>query len=172
MHLCFVNLSGASVADEEFLEFVLERLNQSHVPSHKICFEVTETAAMANLSRAMKFMGTLKAQGCRFALDDFGRGLSSFAYLKTLPVDFLKIDGGFVRDILDDEVDLALVRSFNDVGQVMGKLTIAEAVESEAVLAKLHEVGVDYAQGFVIGQPSLIEDNLFGPTVPGGRPRD
>jgi diguanylate cyclase (GGDEF)-like protein/PAS domain S-box-containing protein len=170
VHLCFVNLSGASVADEEFLEFVLERLSQSQVPSQKICFEVTETAAMANLSRAIEFMVTLKAQGCRFALDDFGRGLSSFAYLKTLPVDFLKIDGGFVRDILDDEVDLALVRAFNDVGQVMGKLTIAEAVESEAVLAKLHEVGVDYAQGFVIGQPALIEDNLFSPTVPRGRP--
>ena len=172
VHLCFVNLSGASVADEAFLEFVLERLNQSRVPSQKICFEVTETAAMANLSRAMKFMGTLKAQGCRFALDDFGRGLSSFAYLKALPVDFLKIDGGFVRDILDDEVDLALVRAFNDVGQVMGKLTIAKAVESQAVLAKLHEVGVDYAQGFAIGQPALIEDDLFSPTVPGGRPRD
>ncbi len=159
LHLCFVNLSGASVADEDFLEFVLERLKRPQVPSQNICFEVTETAAMANLSRAIEFMGTLKAEGCRFALDDFGSGLSSFAYLKTLPVDFLKIDGAFVRDILDDAVDLALVRSFNDVGQVMGKLTIAEAVEGEAVLAKLHEVGVDYAQGFVIGQPALLEDS-------------
>ena len=157
LHLCFVNLSGASLADDEFLEFVLKRLKRSQVPSQKICFEVTETAAMANLSRAIEFMGTLKAQGCRFALDDFGRGLSSFAYLKTLPVDFLKIDGGFVQDILDDEVDLALVRSFNDVGKVMGKFTIAEAVESEAVLTKLYEVGVDYAQGYVIGHPAVIE---------------
>ena len=161
LHLCFINLSGASLADEEFLEFVCTELQQSQIPSQKICFEVTETAAIANLSRAMTFMKALKEQGCRFALDDFGSGLSSFAYLKTLPVDYLKIDGAFVKDIVDDEVDLALVRSINDVGKVMGKWTIAEFVESEAILEKLRNIGVDYAQGYGIGHPAPIEETTL-----------
>jgi diguanylate cyclase (GGDEF)-like protein/PAS domain S-box-containing protein len=166
LHLCFVNLSGASLADEEFLEFVHQQLEQSQIPSQKICFEVTETATIANLSRAMTFMEALKAQGCRFALDDFGSGLSSFAYLKTLPVDYLKIDGAFVKRIVDDEVDLALVRSINDVGKVMRKGTIAEFVENEAILQKLREIGVDYAQGYGIGRPAPIEETtLFDASV-------
>jgi EAL domain-containing protein (putative c-di-GMP-specific phosphodiesterase class I) len=161
LHLCFINLSGASLTDEEFLEFVHEQLEMSQVPPRKICFEVTETAAIANLSRARTFMEALKGQGCRFALDDFGSGLSSFAYLKSLPVDYVKIDGTFVKDIVDDEVDLALVRAINDVAKVMGKLTIAESVENEAIVEKLCELGVDYAQGYAIGHPAPIEETGF-----------
>jgi EAL domain-containing protein (putative c-di-GMP-specific phosphodiesterase class I) len=136
---------------------VQEQLQQSGVPAEKICFEVTETATIANLSRAIDFIGKLKARGCKFALDDFGSGMSSFAYLKTLPVDYLKIDGVFVKDIVDDEVDLALVRSINDVGKAMGKRTIAEFVENEAILQKLREIGVDYTQGYRIGPPAPIQ---------------
>ncbi len=153
LHLCSINLSGTSLADEKFLAFVKEQLAQSRVPAQKLCFEITETAAIANLSRAITFMTTLKEQGCKFALDDFGSGLSSFAYLKTLPVDYLKIDGSFVRNIVDHEVDLAMVRSINDVGRVMGKATVAEFVEDDAILEKLREIGVDYAQGYGLGRP-------------------
>ena len=138
--------------------FVQERLERSQIPPQQICFEVTETAAIANLSRAMVFMRALKERGCQFALDDFGSGLSSFAYLKTLPVDYLKIGGAFVKDIVDDEVDLAMVRSINDVGKVMGKRTIAEFVESEAILEKLREIGVDHAQGYGTGRPAPIRE--------------
>ncbi len=157
LHLCCINLSGASLADEEFIGFVMEQLAQSRVPAEKLCFEVTETAAIANLSRAITFMRALKEQGCKFALDDFGSGLSSFAYLKTLPVDYLKIDGAFVKDIVDDAVDLAMVRSINDVGTVMGKATIAEFVENDEILKILSDIGVDYAQGYGIGRPTPIE---------------
>ncbi len=158
LHLCCINLSGASLADEEFLSYIQEQLDQFRVPARKICFEITETAAIASLSRAMTFMEQLKSRGCLFALDDFGSGLSSFAYLKTLPVDYLKIDGAFVKDIVEDELDLALVRSISDVGKVMGKATIAEFVENDTILCKLREVGVDYAQGYGIGRPSPIEE--------------
>ena len=157
-HLCCINLSGTSLADEEFLRFVEDRLDQSSVAPQKICFEITETAAIANLSRAMVFMGSLKLRGCQFALDDFGSGLSSFAYLKTLPVDYLKIDGAFVKDIMEDKVDLAMVRSINDVGKVMGKQTIAEFVENDAILEKLRDIGVDYAQGYGICRPTPVID--------------
>ena len=158
LHLCCINLSGVSLADEEFLVFVQQQLEKFRIPPWKICFEVTETAAITNLSRAMAFMGSLKKRGCRFVLDDFGSGLSSFAYLKTLPVDYLKIDGAFVKDIVDDEVDLALVRSINDVGKVMGKRTVAEFVENAAILQKLREIGVDYAQGYGISRPAPIDE--------------
>ncbi len=158
LHLCCINLSGATVADEEFLVFVQEQLELFKVPARRICFEITETAAIANLSRAMTLMETLKARGCLFALDDFGSGLSSFAYLKTLPVDYLKIDGTFVKDIVDDELDLALVRSIGDVGKVMGKATIAEFVENDAILSKLREIGVDYAQGYGVAPPTPITE--------------
>jgi diguanylate cyclase (GGDEF)-like protein/PAS domain S-box-containing protein len=151
---CFaINLSGQSLGDDEFLEFVTTQLQQNDVNAEQLCFEITETAAIANLSRAIHFMTTLRAIGCRFALDDFGSGLSSFAYLKQLPVDYLKIDGSFVREMLDDPIDCAMVNSINQIGHVMSIRTIAECVENDAILAKLQELGVDYAQGYGIAKP-------------------
>ena len=151
--MCSINLSGLTLADESFLGYVIDLLRAARVPSSKICFEITETAVISNLSQASRFISTLKALGCFFALDDFGSGLSSFAYLKNLPVDYLKIDGMFVRDVHTDPLDRALVRSINDVGKVMGKKTIAEFVENDDILRVLAEVGVDYAQGYGVGKP-------------------
>ena len=156
---CSINLSGASLGDAESLRFLRERLDATGVPPQRLCFEITETAAISNLSRGLEFMQTLAGLGCCFSLDDFGSGLSSFAYLKTLPVQFLKIDGAFVRDILDDPVDLALVRSIHEIGKVMGKQTIAEFVESEAVLVRLREIGVDFVQGYHVGRPRPVRDD-------------
>lgn len=158
LSLCSVNLSGLSFCDEEMLPFIVAQFNEWQIPTHKICFEVTETAAIANLSYAIKFIHALKAHGCLFSLDDFGSGLSSFGYLKNLPVDYLKIDGLFVRDILEDKVDLAMVKSINDVGHIMGKKTIAEFVENEQIFNLLSELGVDYAQGYGIGKPVLLNE--------------
>jgi len=142
------------LGDEELLENI-EALLQANpaVDPARLCFEVTETAAIANLDNAMGFIGRLQALGCRFALDDFGSGLSSFAYLRQLPVNYLKIDGMFVREILANPVDLALVRSMNDLAHVLGKRTVAEYVDNAEVLEKLREVGVDYAQGYLFGRP-------------------
>ena len=158
LHLCSINLSGFSLGDQDMLRFVRQQFNAMNIPLDKICFEVTETAAISNFSSATCFIRELKQQGCWFALDDFGSGLSSFAYLKKLPVDLLKIDGLFVKDILSDPIDLAMVRSINDIGHVMGKQTIAEFVENEAILKELRQIGVDYAQGYGIGRPMAIEE--------------
>ena len=155
---CTINLSGHSLNDEHFLEFVTDRLAQSGIDGEKICFEITETAAVANLTQAVHFIRTLKLNGCRFALDDFGSGMSSFAYLKNLPVDFLKIDGNFVRDIIDDPIDFAMVEAVNKVGHVMGIKTIAEFVENDEVLEHLKKIGVDYVQGFGIAIPKALEE--------------
>jgi diguanylate cyclase (GGDEF)-like protein/PAS domain S-box-containing protein len=160
LYLCAINLSGHSLNEEAFLEFINHRLKDLGIPPEKICFEITETVAIANISRATAFMKELKDRGCQFALDDFGSGLSSFAYLKNLPVDFLKIDGVFVKDILDDSLNLTLLKAINEIGQVMGVKTIAEYVENEAILEKVREIGVDYAQGFAIDRPRPIEDLL------------
>ena len=153
-----VNLSGLTLADELFLGYAINLLNESQVPTSKICFEITETAVISNLSQATRFISTLKDLGCLFALDDFGSGLSSFAYLKSLPVDYLKIDGMFVRDVHIDPINRALVKSINDVGKVMGKRTIAEFVENNDVLEVLAELNVDYGQGYGIGKPFPLDD--------------
>jgi diguanylate cyclase (GGDEF)-like protein len=158
--LCAINLSGASIGDERFLDFVREQLGRFALPHHTICFEITETAAIANLDKATHFIRELKSLGCRFSLDDFGAGMSSFAYLKHLPVDFLKIDGGFVKDMADDPIDRAMVEAINSVGHVMGKQTIAEFVDSEAVMAALRDIGVDYAQGYGVAKPRPFEPRL------------
>ena len=158
LSLCSVNLSGLSLADETMLAFISAQFSCWNIPTSKICFEVTETAAIINLSRAMEFIHLLREKGCLFSLDDFGSGLSSFAYLKNLPVDFLKIDGLFVKDILDDKVDLAMVKSINEVGHIMGKKTIAEFVENQQIFEVLAELGVDYAQGYGIGKPVPLDE--------------
>lgn len=162
IELCSINLSGLSVGEDEFLEFVVRQINESGVPPGKICFEITETAAISDMSSASRFINLLKQHGCRFALDDFGSGLSSFGYLKHLAVDYLKIDGMFVRNIADDPKDFAMVRSINEVGQMMGMQTIAEFVESEAILDRLREIGVDYAQGYAIARPESLPGQRDG----------
>ncbi len=161
LSLCSINLSGLSMGDEEFLDFLLGTFHEVRIPAHKICFEVTETAAIANLAHAGRFINSLRQLGCRFALDDFGSGLSSFAYLKNLPVDFLKIDGMFVKDIVDDKIDRAMVRSINDIAQVMNKQTIAEFVENDAILDELRDIGIDFAQGYGIGRPQPMSEITF-----------
>jgi diguanylate cyclase (GGDEF)-like protein len=149
-----LNISGTSIGDERFLEFVREQFRRYRMPPRSICFELTETAAVANFDKAARFFGEMKSLGCLFSLDDFGAGMSSFGYLRHLPVDFIKIDGSFVKDIADDAVDRATVRAINDVGHVMGKQTIAEFVNDEAGLGALREIGVDYAQGNWLSPPS------------------
>jgi len=161
MEFCSVNLSGQSLGDEKFLGEIVEQFKLSRLPAHKFCFEITETAAILNLANASQFIKTLKALGCSFALDDFGSGLSSFAYLKSLPVDFVKIDGFFVKDIVTDPVDLAMVKAINDMAHAMGKQTIAEFVEDKDILELLVDLGVDYVQGFGIAQPvPLINEKI------------
>ena len=154
---CFaINLSGQSIGDEYFLEYVLEEIELTGVEPTRIYFEITETAAVGNLAQAMRFIEIMKKFGCRFVLDDFGSGLSSFAYLKNLPVDFLKIDGAFVRDMLASPVQRALVESIHQIGQVMGIRTIAESVENHATLEILKEIGVNYVQGYGLSYPEPL----------------
>lgn len=147
-----INLSGTSMGDETLHDFIVAQFVEHDVAPAQICFEITETAVIANLPMAQAFMAGLKALGCRFSLDDFGSGLSSFAYLKALPVDYLKIDGVFIRDIADNAINRAMVKAINEVGHVMGIRTVAEYVEDEPTLAVVRELGVDYAQGFAVGQ--------------------
>ena len=148
-----VNLSGVSLSDEHFLDFILEEFELSGASPRKFCFEVTEMAAISNLSRVARFMQRLQSMGCSFALDDFGSGLSSFAYLKNLPVDYLKIDGMFVKGAAIDSIDFAMVESINRVGHVMGMRTIAEFVENADILKRMRDIGVDFGQGFHLHQP-------------------
>ncbi|MEM9291871.1 MAG: EAL domain-containing protein [Acidobacteriota bacterium] len=155
--LC-LNLSGHSLSDEGFLGFLKESLESSAIQPELLCFEITETSAISNLTAASRFIRGLKDLGCRFALDDFGSGLSSFAYLKNLPVDYLKIDGIFVKDIAQQPIDFAMVKSINEIGHVMGKETIAEFVQDRNTLELLKQIGVDYAQGYAIGRPHPIDE--------------
>ena len=148
-----INISGTSIGDERFLEFVREQFRNYDMPPRSICFEITETAAIANFDKAARFFGEMKSLGCLFSLDDFGAGMSSFGYLKHLPVDFIKIDGSFVKDVAHDPVAVAMVRAINDVGHVMGKKTIGEFVDGEIVLRTLREIGVNFAQGNWISPP-------------------
>ena len=153
---CAINLSGQSLADDRFLDYVLQCFRSSSVVPEKICFEITETAAVSDIVKARRFISRLKEDGCRFALDDFGTGVSNFSYLKDLPVDYLKIDGSFVKDMVVDPLDEAMVRAINEIGHVLGKTTIAEYVENEAIRERLREIGVDSLQGFHIGRPMAV----------------
>jgi Amt family ammonium transporter len=148
-----VNLSGTSLNDERFLEYLIAELSSLELVPGAMCFEITETAAIANLGNVVYFMRELKARGCHFALDDFGSGLSSFMYLKTLPVDYLKIDGQFIENVTRDPVDRSMVEAISQVGKAMGIQTIAERVESAEVLAELGRLGIGFAQGFHIAKP-------------------
>jgi EAL domain-containing protein (putative c-di-GMP-specific phosphodiesterase class I) len=155
-----INLSGQSLGDEQFLEFVMQQFAQYRVDPRSICFEITETAAIANLTRARDFIARFKHMGCRFALDDFGSGLSSFGYLKSLTVDYLKIAGDFVEGMLEDPLDRAMVEAINQVGHVMGLITVAESVESPGLIDMLREIGVDHAQGHGIDTPKPLHQVL------------
>lgn len=155
-----INLSGASISNNQFMRFLIEQFSRYKVPPQTIGFEITETAAIANFEQARYFMGELKKIGCCFALDDFGSGLSSFAYLMNLPVDYLKIDGAFVKNISHNLISQALVEGFNGIAHAMNLETIAEFVEDETILEKLREIGVDYAQGYGIARPVPINFNL------------
>jgi len=157
LYLCSINLSGQSLGDEDFYNFVEAQFDLLKVPANTICFEITETAAIGNLLNANRFIDKFKSLGCKFALDDFGSGLSSFAYLKNLPVDIIKIDGAFVRDCHENVTNLALVRSIHDIARVMGKKTVAEFVENDLILDKLCEIGVDFAQGYCISRPQSLD---------------
>ena len=152
-----INLSGTSLADEDLLSYVLEAADKYQVELSRVCFEITETAAIGNLHKATQFIKELKARGCRFSLDDFGSGLSSFSYLKNLSVDYIKIDGSFVVDMLNDPVDRVMVKAIVSVGHIMGIQVIAEWVENRETLELLRQMGVDYAQGFHLGRPEEIQ---------------
>ncbi len=148
-----INLSGASVNDDQFLNFLKVQFDTFQVPPQSICFEITERVAIANLEKAAQLIRDIKHIGCHFALDDFGSGVSSFSYLRHLPIDYLKIDGNFVRSLLSDPVNCAIVESVNHIGHLMGIQTIAEFVETSAVRERLEVMGIDYVQGFAVHRP-------------------
>ena len=162
--LVSINLSGQTLSEPGFAEFLSDALSNLSVPLEQICFEITETAAVADLEAASGFMNAVQQRGCRFALDDFGSGLSSFGYLRNLPVDYLKIDGSFVKEIARDEVSASMVAAVQQVAEVMGLETIAEFVEDDAIKDKLKEIGVTYAQGYGIGKPKPLDDIFHAPT--------
>ena len=153
-----INISGSSLCNDKYLAFVLDAVAKSSVPGECLCFEITETAAVSNFQQAQRFIAALRELGCRFALDDFGCGLSSFTYLKNLAVDYLKIDGSFVRDMAHDPIDYAMVESINQLGHVMGIQTVAEFVETPAILEALRQLGVDFAQGYALSEPVPLVD--------------
>jgi len=157
---CHVNLSAQSISRRDFHDFVHEILDAGLVPAEKLCLEITETAAVSNMIEARRFMDSLGKRGCRFALDDFGSGLSSFGYLRSLPVDIVKIDGSFVRNIHQDDIHFAMVRSITEIGRLMGKDIVAEFVENDDVITRLNEIGVDYVQGYAIHRPCPVRELL------------
>lgn len=157
-----INLSGHSLSDKSFLEFIIHEFEQRDLPRGKICFEVTETVAIANLMQAQELFTALSHIGCKFSLDDFGTGMSSYGYLRNLPVDYVKIDGIFVKDIIDDSIDSKLVQSITDIAHEMKIQTIAEYVESEAIYERVKAIGVDYAQGYFVGKAVPLEELVLG----------
>ncbi|RQO81820.1 EAL domain-containing protein [Acidovorax sp. FJL06] len=161
VELCCINLSGQSVGDAAFLGQVLQAMDQTPVRCDRLCFEITETAAMGDLAAANRFFQALRARGCQFALDDFGSGLSSYAYLRELAVDMLKIDGQFVKNMADDPVSFAMVKSIHEIGCLMGKKTVAEFAESQAIVDLLTGLGVHFAQGYALGRPAPIDALLL-----------
>ncbi len=155
-----INLSGQSIRKSGFLDFILNQVGNSTLPANVFCFEVTETAALGCIDEAKHFIQQIKKIGCKFSLDDFGTGMSSFNYLKLLPVDYLKIDGSFVSEIINDPINDEMVRAINRIGHVMNLKTIAEFVEDKEIMDHLREIGIDYGQGFHIGKPIPFEQRL------------
>ena len=158
--LCSINLSGQSLSDDHFLSYLVNEVDKMDFEPANLCFEITETAAIANFDHAQRFISIMRGMGCSFALDDFGSGLSSFGYLKRLSVDYLKIDGSFIRNISHDETDYAMVKSIQQIGNVMGIKTIAEFVESPGIVRHLQSLGVDFVQGYALGEPLPLDDLL------------
>ena len=155
-----VNLSALSYTDDLFLGFLVKTLQEANIDHDKLAFEITETAAVDNTDVASKFINRIKRFGCRFALDDFGSGFSNFAYLKKLPIDYLKIDGSLVRNMCHDTIDREMVRAINQIGHIVGAQTIAEFVENDEIRRSLQEIGVDYGQGFGLQRPALLSNLL------------
>ncbi|MCC5811140.1 MAG: EAL domain-containing protein, partial [Ectothiorhodospiraceae bacterium] len=152
-----INLSGQTLNDVGFMDFLRQEFRNYRVSPQRVCFEVTETAAVANLSLAADMIREFKHMGCRFALDDFGSGLSSYAYLKNLPADYLKFDGEFIRELDRPDADDAMVKSIHELGHHLGKLTVAEFVETDRVRERLATIGMDYVQGFSVHRPVPLE---------------
>jgi diguanylate cyclase (GGDEF)-like protein len=165
--MCSINLSAEALGDEGFNRFLSDRLRRSSFPASRLCFELTETSAVRDLGRAQRFINDLRALGCRFALDDFGTGFCSFNYLRSLDVEYFKIDGSFVRDLETSPLSMAVIRSITDIAHVLDKQTVAEHTESEAILRSLRELGVDYAQGYGIHRPEPLSEYFLHPAVPG-----
>lgn len=161
-----INLSGTTVADPALADFIAEQINAHGVRPDRLVFEVTETAAIANLADTAQVLSTLQSLGCQTALDDFGSGMSSFGYLRELPVNWVKIDGRFVKDIHNSAVDRAMVRAMHDIAHTLGKSTVAEFVENEASLAILQDLGIDYAQGYHLGRPEAVDQDTHQPEAP------
>jgi EAL domain-containing protein (putative c-di-GMP-specific phosphodiesterase class I) len=155
-----INLSGRSIGSQTFHKFLRDSLAESKIKMSSLCFEITETAVVDNVERSVEFINSIKELGVKFSLDDFGTGLSSFSYLKQFPVDYLKIDGEFVRDILEDDKSYVFVRSMTEVGHALNMEVIAEFVESDTMFDKLREANVDYIQGYTVGKPVSIETLL------------
>jgi EAL domain-containing protein (putative c-di-GMP-specific phosphodiesterase class I) len=153
-----INLSGHSLADDTFQDMLRRTLSETTIPAESLCFEITETAVISNLGRAKRFVGELREMGCHMALDDFGSGLSSFGYLKQFPIDYIKIDGSFIKHVANDDTDRAIVEAINHVGHVCKVKTVAECVEDDASLKVLRDLNVDYAQGLVVGAPKPLAD--------------
>ena len=153
-----INLSGQSLSDPDLIKYIRAGLERFAIPVEMISFEVTETAAIVNLDQAAIILEDIKSLGCQIALDDFGAGMSSYSYLKRLPVDYVKIDGSFVKDILVSPQDREIVKSFNEIAHFMGKKTIAEYVENQEILELLRDIGVDFAQGYAIEKPLFIDE--------------
>ncbi|MGH8134841.1 MAG: EAL domain-containing protein, partial [Steroidobacteraceae bacterium] len=155
-----INISGASIASEEFLDFLESSVKECGLPPELLCFELTETSAVSNLTRADRLMQRLRVLGCSFALDDFGTGLSSLAYLKALPVSILKIDGSFVRDAGTNQRTESMVRAIAQMARTMGMETVAEYVETDDLRTRMASLGVDFGQGFAMGRPTPLSDVL------------
>lgn len=158
---CCINLSGQSLSDESLMSFVIEQIYNNKIPGNLLCFEITESAVIANLNTATRMIGKLRDMGCSFALDDFGVGLSSFAYLSNLAIDYLKVDGSFIKKMASSSTDLEMVRAINQIGHTMNVKTIAEYVENEEILQMVREIGIDYAQGYALSKPCALEIALF-----------